>query len=955
MSLYEHFCHLAELPTQEQSSYLDSLDTSVDIEQLREMLKHHQQIDEVTDWHQLVASQVNQMTGDHHLERLKGTKIGPYQLAEVLGQGGMSIVYRAERIDGTFKQNVAIKFLLPSVMNVVGANLVHNEAQILANLEHPNITRVFDAGTTDSGIHYFIMEFIEGQTLDQYCLANKYLTINDKIRLFLDIVEAIQSAHLVNIIHTDIKPSNILVTDEGDIKILDFGIAKLVHGDATSQDHKTLKHYLQAMSLPYASPEQIMQSPLTAKTDQYSLGVLFYQMLSKELPFDSQGYTKQGLLEAKIEGQLVPLKCRFKSWQLRRQVSGDLSYILDKMMHVEPDKRFQNIKAVSSELYRYLKHFPLNDKKHSYAYRFKKWLYRSPAQAAVITVLCSSTLVFYQQKLTIDEERKTAEQVAQQMLHIFKMTDPSQGSQPNLSARDILLKGASSINDDKGISFEARSKLIIGIAESLIGLGFFADAISIVESWANNQALKESAKVLYFKANRLLARAKRGVGDIHSSKMITKRILAEMEQYSLPVSEKLLAYRNLARIGLTHFSQESIDELASYIQMLKESVADVGSDEYWNMRMAEFNAYQESTDYMYFYGDISSSEFAERQREIRILAKEIAQGLPEDHPQFTSLMSSLVWLAVENDKTCSNCRLKAASTIPKLEKRLGKNHRIVTLAFADLATIAELERDYFSNRDYLATVVDRTKARYGELSIEYLQEYLNLARSNAVLGYLEKSEQMRLYAYDLFHQLRDSDSRTELNIGYFHELNDAIAYWEAAGQFARAHPYILQAIELIHSDPIFTATNQFIVETMVMESRKIFIQQGPEIAIEYLTSRQAEFSFPNDSELNFELGRMYHLTSEHQQSIEHFEKAIEALKHYEKAIPAIFMLNIGPQYLQALIAGGYKDKAQLTLNKLYLFNYKVNPSTENFWLQRLTELAQKGKLVLPEVQKAPES
>ena len=231
MSLYQHFEALLDLDTQAQSDYLTALQDAELERQLQALLTHHNQLEEATDWHDLVAEQVGRVTGDEQLHQLQGTHIGPYQLTEVIGQGGMGVVYKAERVDGALKQSVAIKFLMPSVMRVVGEQNAKNEAQILATLNHPNITKIFDAGTTDSGIHYFVMELLDGLPIDVYC-EHHTLTFDDTIKLVLDVADAIQSAHLLNIAHTDIKPSNILVTSSGLVKVLDFGIAKLVHGQS---------------------------------------------------------------------------------------------------------------------------------------------------------------------------------------------------------------------------------------------------------------------------------------------------------------------------------------------------------------------------------------------------------------------------------------------------------------------------------------------------------------------------------------------------------------------------------------------------------------------------------------------------------------------------------------------------------------------------------------------------
>ena len=199
----------------------------------------------------------------------------------------MGVVYSGSRTDGKLAQQVAIKFLYPSIMHLIGENLVHNEAYILSKLNHQNITHVLDAGTSADGHHYFAMEYVDGIAIDVYCQQNK-LTIKQRLKLFLNVCDAISKAHLLNIAHTDIKPGNILVNKEGVVKVLDFGIAKLIHGDSTSQHQKMVQRYLRALSINYASPEQLKNDKLTLQTDQYSLAILLHQLLTERTPFSQR-------------------------------------------------------------------------------------------------------------------------------------------------------------------------------------------------------------------------------------------------------------------------------------------------------------------------------------------------------------------------------------------------------------------------------------------------------------------------------------------------------------------------------------------------------------------------------------------------------------------------------------------------------------------------------------------
>ncbi len=208
-----------------------------------------------------------------------GRRIGVYRLLEQIGQGGMGEVYRAERADGQYDKQVAIKFVRAGLDTTSILERFRHERQVLASLDHPNIARLLDGGTTDEGIPYLVMELIEGTPIDEYCDAQK-LPVTERLKLFVQVCSAVQYAHQHLVIHRDIKPGNIIVTTEGVPKLLDFGIAKIL--DPTANSQTTVAN---PMTPEYASPEQIRGEPITTSTDVYSLGVVLYQLLTGHSPY----------------------------------------------------------------------------------------------------------------------------------------------------------------------------------------------------------------------------------------------------------------------------------------------------------------------------------------------------------------------------------------------------------------------------------------------------------------------------------------------------------------------------------------------------------------------------------------------------------------------------------------------------------------------------------------------
>ncbi len=227
-----------------------------------------------------------------------GRRIGVYQVIEEIGRGGMGEVYRAVRADGLYQKEVAIKLVRGGYDSDALLERFLCERQILASLDHPNIARLHDGGTTEDGLPYLVMELIEGTPIDQYCEQHN-LSINERLRLFTQVCSAVQYAHQRLVIHRDIKPSNILVTAEGVPKLLDFGIAKILDPAAGSETT-----VVRPMTPEYASPEQVRGEPITTATDVYSLGVVLYRLLAGRSPYPEN--TRTPLEFARIIGEVDP-------------------------------------------------------------------------------------------------------------------------------------------------------------------------------------------------------------------------------------------------------------------------------------------------------------------------------------------------------------------------------------------------------------------------------------------------------------------------------------------------------------------------------------------------------------------------------------------------------------------------------------------------------------------------
>ena len=364
--IQEVFCAAVELPARECSRFLDRA-CGTDAELRREV-------------EQLIAS--DQTSGSHPVEQVIGgaavqfaverdlsiadddaghigRRLGPYQLVRQIGVGGMGTVYEAIRADQQHARPVAIKLVTNGANAPDALWRFRIERQILASLRHPNIAALIDGGETEEGRPYIVMEYIDGEPLIEYT-RRKNLPIEERLRLFRDVCAAVHHAHQMLVIHRDIKPSNVMVTTDGAVKLLDFGIAKLITPELSAAGNQTTLTMVRRLTPQYASPEQVRGEPLTTATDIYSLGVLLYELLSYESPYRITGTAAHEIERAICDTEPVKLSAAVKrDARLRKQLSGDLENIAAMALRKEPGRRYASALQFSEDIGRYLDGLPV--------------------------------------------------------------------------------------------------------------------------------------------------------------------------------------------------------------------------------------------------------------------------------------------------------------------------------------------------------------------------------------------------------------------------------------------------------------------------------------------------------------------------------------------------------------------------------------------------------------------
>jgi serine/threonine protein kinase/tetratricopeptide (TPR) repeat protein len=334
---------------------------------------------------------------DPSFDRWIGKRVGPWEITQRIGSGGMGTVYEAVRADDQYRTRVAIKLLNQHAATESTIARFRRERQILANLHHPHIASLLDGGVTDDGQPWFALEFIEGESITRWC-DGRSLGIEKRLELFTQVCAAVQHAHESLVVHRDLKPGNILVTSSGDVKLLDFGIAKLVPADAgDDQDAPLTRAGTRAYTPEYASPEQLMGVPVGTRSDVYALGVVLFELLTGRRPFDLRGLspadaertvreTTPARPSTVVAEQRLPHVGERSLDRLRRRIQGDLDAIVLHALRKEPERRYASVSDMAADIRRHLAGRPVAARPDSLGYTFGKLVRRRRVETAAIVL-----------------------------------------------------------------------------------------------------------------------------------------------------------------------------------------------------------------------------------------------------------------------------------------------------------------------------------------------------------------------------------------------------------------------------------------------------------------------------------------------------------------------------------------------------------------------------------------
>jgi eukaryotic-like serine/threonine-protein kinase len=409
-------------------------------------------------------------------------RIGPYRVVSEIGRGGMGTVLLAERADGDFEHKVAIKLVRRGLGSDAIVRRFRAERQILAGLDHPGIARLFDGGTTEEGLPYLVMEHVAGENLLAYC-ARRSLPIDERLRIFRRVCAAVRYAHQHLVVHRDLKPSNILVTGDGEPKLLDFGIAKLLHPQLTGEPAEATVTTLRWMTPEYASPEQIRGEPVTTRADVYALGIVLYELLTGARPYRLRTHAPGELEAAVLDQEPARPSSVVRGGELQHRLRRDLDSIVLKALAKDPGRRYDGAGELDDDLRRHLDGLPVEARPASAAYRTRKFVGRHRwGVAAAVAVLLGLTALgsYHEARLRRERDRallesERARQVSGFLSALFDGADPNRTRGAALTAREILQEAGRRL-DRAPLRPEVKAELLQMVGETYGRLALASEA-----------------------------------------------------------------------------------------------------------------------------------------------------------------------------------------------------------------------------------------------------------------------------------------------------------------------------------------------------------------------------------------------------------------------------------------------------------------------------------------------
>ena len=647
----------------------------------------------------------------------------------------MGTVWLATRADGLFERSIALKLPHRGMFGADLAERMARERGILAGLDHPNIARLYDAGLTADGQPYLALEYVEGVAIDEYCRKND-CGIAERLRLFLQVADAVASAHARLVVHRDLKPANILIGNDGNARLLDFGIAKLL--DAPSDGEAPLTQLsVNALTPDYASPEQILREPVTIVSDVYSLGVVLYELVTGERPYRLRRDTRGALEDAILQSE--PRRPSEAAPRQARMLRGDLDTILLKALQKKPGDRYATVNAFADDLRRHLQGRPVLAQPDSAWYRTSRFVRRNrlgvAAAGSVVLALVAAVVIasvgLVQARAAERRARADAEttrQVSQFMVDLFKVSDPGEARGNSITAREILDKASTRVMTGLTTEPRVRAELLVTMADVYAKLGLYDDALKLARSalTLRGEVLPGSAELArsFEQAGEILNLLRRGkeAMPLHQKALALRRGLVPIDHAAVAKTLQLLA--------VSHYVER---DAAATMPLLLESREE--------LRKAEVPPPEQLGEVITYMAGVQQ-EAGELEPAIQNYREALAVlrgALGDDHPTVAGALGNLA-IALKDARQYEQAEKAYLDSLAIQRKVLGPRHPDVGNALNNLS-VMYLDLGKFEQA--LATAQEGAeilRATLGDANETTNITRLNAARARAQLGDLANAE-----------------------------------------------------------------------------------------------------------------------------------------------------------------------------------------------------------------------
>ncbi|MEM6796788.1 MAG: serine/threonine-protein kinase [Acidobacteriota bacterium] len=788
--LEQHYHRMLDLPAAEQAGYAADLEAERPdlaarlVSLVAASDRSEERILSVLERNLETLAEVGEELGAQIPER-----IGPYQILRELGRGGMSVVYLARRADRHFRKQVAIKVVLRGMDFDEILQRLRQERQILAQLEHPNISRLLDGGNTEDGAPYVVMEYVDGEPIDAYC-RERGLDLRSRLELFCQVCEAVAHAHRNLVVHRDLKPSNVLVTAEGQVKLLDFGIAKLLDPDLALEFGKTSES-LRLWTPGFASPEQIAGRALSTASDLYSLGVLLFELLVERSPY-SPGLGRLELEKAAARGELARPSQAAADPRTARKLRGDLDAIVAEATRLRPEERYASAQNLAADVRRYLEGLPVLARRESVLYQLGKFARRHRRGligSGLGALLLLSTLVV--SALRLAEERRVAlvegekaARVAAFMVGLFEQADPARSRSPELTARDLLDQGALRVTFELAGQPVVRADLMDVMGTVYQGLGDYPAARLWLERARDLRALHLPANHPdQVDSAEHLASLEHAAGRYDAGQSGLEEVLERKREIYGPRSPEVAT--TLSRLGDLLFERGDPEAALRVFELAYEA----RQEHFEEPHLELAHSLQDLGATHYQLGDLEKAE--------RLLARAETQRrgeLGELHPKVAETLSSLGAVRFAQGEVADAERLLREALEIRTEL-YGRRHPLVALTLNNLGEVLRRSGQFSAALPLFAESSELVGELQGEKHPEYADSLVNYARTLQQAERLEEAEELYLRVLGILGALGEEGERKTpwvlINLGDARRAlgrsDDALESYRRALELRRVH------------------------------------------------------------------------------------------------------------------------------------------------------------------------